>query len=286
MPSVSKILTSVLLADDTTLVKSDKNLQRLVETFNEELKHIVNWLNANRLSLNIDKTNFMIFRPKNKNELPPDITINGSKITEVNKAKFLGVIIDNKLTWNNHIKLITQKISKGIGIMIKARKYFNTITLTNLYNTLILPYISYGIQVWGSAANTHIDKILIKQKKIVRIICGDPPRTHTKPLFLKLNLMTVYQIYRYYVGVFMYKLYHNKLPIIFDMFELTSSVHAYPTRQSQSYYIQFVPSLRTQKSIRISGPKIWNCIVQKITINCKISSYKINLKKLIIAETL
>ena len=232
LSSVSEILTAILFADDTTLIDSHKNLNTLVTRFNEELIHIVQWLNANRLSLNIDKTNFMIFKPRNKNDDKPNIMINGSQIDQVNKAKFLGVIIDCNLKWNEHIKHVTQKISKGIGIIIKARKYFNCETLLNLYNTLILPYISYCVHVWGTAANVYSAKIHILQKKVVRIIDGVPPRTHSQPIFDKLKIMTIYQIYRYYVGVFMYKLYHNSLPPVFSMFTPTSNIHSYPTSQN------------------------------------------------------
>ena len=76
LSNASKILDSILFADDTTLINSDKNLDNLVNTFNAELVHVVNWLNANRLSSNIDKTHFMIFRPKNKNDENKEITIN------------------------------------------------------------------------------------------------------------------------------------------------------------------------------------------------------------------
>ena len=129
LSKASDLLTSILFADDTTLLDEDYDLTTLVNRFNEELIKIVHWLNANRLSLNIDKTNYMIFRPQNKNEENPDITINGTVINQVDKAKFLGVIIDDKLSWAEHTKYVISKISKGIGIIIKARKYFNKNTL-------------------------------------------------------------------------------------------------------------------------------------------------------------
>ena len=98
-----------------------KNLHELSTVINNELNCIIKWLNANRLSLNIDKTNFVIFRPKGKNEECPTIHINGTSILEVGYAKFLGVIIDNKLNWLEHIKCISRKIAKGTGIITKAR---------------------------------------------------------------------------------------------------------------------------------------------------------------------
>ena len=112
----------------------------------------------------------------------------------------------------NILKIVARKVSKGTGIIIKARKYFNTTTLLNLYNTLILPFISYCIHVWGAAAEIHLNKIHILQKKIIRIISGVRPRTHTKPFFDEFKVLTVHQLYNYYVGVFMYKLYHKHLP--------------------------------------------------------------------------
>ena len=194
LSNASKILTSILLADDTTLIDTSKDLEKLTKTMNEELVHIVNWLNANRLSLNIEKTNFMIFKPKNKNIDNQDIKINGSKINCVDKAKFLGVVIDNKLNWSEHTKLVTQKISKGIGVIIKARKYFNHETLLSLYNTMILPFLSYCVHVWGAASAVHLERIYILQKKIVRIICGVAPRTHSRPLFDRLGILKMNQI--------------------------------------------------------------------------------------------
>ena len=284
LSSVSKTLTSVLFADDTTLIDHDSNLTTLINRFNSELVNILNWLNANRLSLNIDKTNFMIFRPKNKNDVSPDIMISGSKINQVDKAKFLGVIIDDKLNWSNHTNHVIKKISKGIGIIIKARKYFHSETLLNLYNTMVLPFISYSIHVWGKAANTHLNKIHILQKKIIRIIKGVHPRTHSQTFFAQLKVMTIYQLYEYYVGVFMYKLYHKNLPPLFNMFERTSDIHSHSTRQYNSFYINYVPTLRSQRTVKISGAKLWNKIIGKIDINCKVGTFKTNIKKILLSS--
>ena len=284
LSNASKILTSILFADDTTLIDTDRDLNKLSKTMNEELVHIVNWLNANRLSLNIDKTNFMIFKPKNKDIDNQNIQINGSKINCVDKAKFLGVVIDNKLNWSEHTKLVTQKISKGIGVIIKARKYFNHETLLSLYNTMILPFLSYCVHIWGAASAVHLQRIYILQKKIVRIICGVAPRTHSRPLFDRLGIMTMSQIYNYFIAVFMYKLNYGLLPCIFDMLELTSDIHNYETRQSKLYYIQYVPTLRSQKTLKVVGPKIWNKITKEINSQCKISTFKNHLKKFLLSN--
>ena len=224
--SVSNLF-SILFADDTTLFYSSKSLQELATVVNNELRKVIEWLNANRLSLNIDKTNFMIFRPKGKNENCPTIQINGSSIQEVDNAKFLGITINNRLNWIEHIKCISRKIAKGTGIIIKARIAFESETLLNLYNSLIFPHISYGIHVWGTAASVHLNRLHVFQKKIVRIICGVHPRTHTEPLFKAMNILDIDQIRDYSIALFMYKMSNGMLPSIFEiMFIQTSDVHS------------------------------------------------------------
>ena len=198
------------------------------------------WLNANRLSFNIDKTNFMIFKLKGKNEICPTININGSNIQEVDNAKFLGIIIDNKLNWLEHIKCIYSKIAKGTGIIIKARKSFETETLLNLYNALIFPHISYCIHVWGNTASVHLHRLYVLLQKIIRIIYGVRPRTHTEPLYKALHILNVDQVRDYSIALFMYKLMNHMLPSTFEnMFIKTSDVHNYSTRQADMLYVQY-----------------------------------------------
>ena len=115
---------------------------------------------------------------------------------------------------------------------------------------MVLPYISYCIHVWGLTANIYKDKIHRLQKKIVRIICGVPPRTHTNPLFTELNIMTFCQLYEYFCGVFMFKLFHEKLPEIFTMFKRVSDLHSIETRQRQKCYV--IPSTPTKRAEKIS----------------------------------
>ena len=109
--SVSSILFSILFANGTTLFYSSKNLQELSDVINSELRKMIEWLNANRLSLNIDKTNFMILRPKGTEIVAlPSIHINGSSIQEVDDAKFLGIVIHNKLNILNVFHDNLQKV--------------------------------------------------------------------------------------------------------------------------------------------------------------------------------
>ena len=93
----------------------------------------------NKLSLNIEKTNFKLFMPKNFPCLKVSVVFDNHPINEVHHTKFLDVIIDNKLKWKEHIDYISKEIAKGIGVIVEARKVFDKVTLLSLYNSLILP---------------------------------------------------------------------------------------------------------------------------------------------------
>ena len=149
LPMVSSLFMPILFADDTNLFCTNDKLDALVNDINVELVKIFTWVRVNKLSLNIEKTNFMLFTPKGFSRNIDHINIDGQRIEEVRHTKFLGVILDNKLNWHAHCEYICGKMSKGIGIIIKARKVFNEATLLSLYNSLILPYLSYCIHVWG-----------------------------------------------------------------------------------------------------------------------------------------
>ena len=157
-PSIS---CQFIFADDTNLFCTGPNLHDIVCQVNQEIKIIYSWVKANKLSLNIDKTNFMLFTPKRFSRVMDVLLIDGKRIMEVNETKFLGVIIDNKLNWKPHIRYVGTKVAKGIGIILKARKVFNHETLSTLYHTFVYPYLKYCIHVWGRAHNTHLKDLSV-----------------------------------------------------------------------------------------------------------------------------
>ena len=160
----SDLFFSILFADDISVFIEGQSYTGVIETMNKELKKIVNWLNSNKLTLNIKKTHYMIFhRSRIKKKLK--ITLHNQTIFETNSLKFLGVIIDNNLKWHAHIGYIKNKISKSIGIIYKARKYTNKKTLITLYYSFIFPYLIYCNEIWGNACQTHLDPLIKLPKK-------------------------------------------------------------------------------------------------------------------------
>ena len=123
----------MLFADDTNLFYKGNKMENLVKIINGELENISLWLKINKLSLNIKKTHFIMFQRGKSTMSIPDITIDNQPIEKVGKkAKVLGVVIDSKLSWKKHICLVAGKLSKSIGVIIKAREYLNRSALLTL----------------------------------------------------------------------------------------------------------------------------------------------------------
>ena len=134
-------LCTILYADDTSVVANNKNLDKLLEILNDELHKLSIWLKANKLSLNINKTYYILFH-RARIKLPDvylNIYMNNCTLTGTECYKYLGVILDSKMSWVQHITYVKSKVSKGIGIMYQARKYLDKNSLINLYNNYIYP---------------------------------------------------------------------------------------------------------------------------------------------------
>ena len=172
LPNASRILHSILFADDTNLFYSHSDITQLINIVNTELNKLADWLNANRLLLNIQKTHYMIFS-SGKKKIPhnlPTVFISNKSITQTKVTKFLGVLLDDKLSWIPHINFITRKIAKNIGIINKMKGTFSINIMLSLYYTMIFPYLSYCNIAWGANYNTRLSKLFLLQKRILRTI--------------------------------------------------------------------------------------------------------------------
>ena len=162
----TKNLSTILFADDTNLFCSGKDINELECNINAELVHVQEWLTLNQLTLNIKKSNHIIFRTTKK-QLKKSLTLklDNKEIQRVDKTKFLGIIIDQHLTWKNHIDYITKKIIKTTGMLCRIRFYVSHVLLKILYNSLIYPYLHYGNIVWANNYPTRLMKLFKLQKK-------------------------------------------------------------------------------------------------------------------------
>ena len=251
----SDILSFILFADDSNVFFAHKNPLMLVQIINLELQKLTQWIRANKLSLNLQKTKYMIFS-NTIETLPSDIIFDDSPLECVSQIKFLGITVDNKLSWKPHILNICKTLSRNIGIINKLKNHFPSTTLFMLHSSLILPYLNYGILAWGNSNNSLLDKILILQKKSLRIICNTPLRSHTDPLFQKHKILKIKDLYLFQLGQFMYKYNNNSLPQTFNsMFQKNKSLHNNPTRRSNEFHLPLMRTLLAQTTFLYAGPR-------------------------------
>ena len=174
------VFSFTLYADDTNILYSDKDLTKIHNVVNDNLKKVCHWFKCNKLSVNSKKCNYIVFRSSSRRLELEDlyVRLNEDVIPRVDCTKFLGVIIDEQLTWKPHIAYIQNKIAKNIGIIFRLSTFMPKHVLRTLYCTLVLPYFSYCNIVWGSTYQSRLKKLCILQKKIVRIISGASYRAH------------------------------------------------------------------------------------------------------------
>ena len=140
----SDVLSFILFADDSNVFFSNKNPHTLVQIINTELNKLAQWIRANKLSLNLQKTKYMIFS-NTIETLPSQIIFDGTPLECVSEIKFLGITVDNKLSWKSHVLNICKTVSRNIGIINKLKLFLTVTSLLMLYSSLILPYFNYGI---------------------------------------------------------------------------------------------------------------------------------------------
>ena len=253
-------------ADDTTLFTSvpitDQYDPQIIDT---EVNKVYKWLCLNRLSLNINKSKFIIFHNKNKNVEPfvPVIKVNTVSVERVANFNFLGIIINENLNWNSQTGT---KIAKAVGIICKLKHFLPLYVLKTLYNSLILPHFTYGILIWGMDCNL----LFTVQKKVLRIITNSSFISHSEPIFKSLELLKLADIHKLFVLKFYYQHCHNWLPFYLQSFAFKHrlDVHHYETRNRHLLDTFKVKLKCSENSLKKVIPKLINntpqCIIDKI----------------------
>jgi hypothetical protein len=282
----SSKLSTIMFADDSNLFTSGSDLPNLTNTINQELPQLINWLRANRLSLNIAKTHFMLFGPKKK--IPPqdiNILIEGNKLRLTKSTKFLGIILDSNISWKDHIIHLSKKIAKSVGILSIARKILNQKSLIQLYYSFIYPYLTYCVLIWGNSPASTLWPVFKLQKISIRIIANLTRRNSSLQFCKKNSLLRLPEIYSLYTGIFMYKYHHSLLPEIFNnLFTQNRSIHNYNTRNATNLRIPRVKTKIGETFITKTGVHIWNNLPKTIQESNSIKIFKNSLIKVLLAK--
>ncbi len=265
MPNCSDVLNFRLFADDTKVFISDSDLSNIQKILDSEIPKLNSWLSVNRLSLNVSKTNFIIYKPPNKTEnVEINLLLANSTIKRSKSKKYLGLIFDQAMSWKSHIEYITQKISSAIGVMYRLKNYVNSEILRNVYYSIAFSHLNYGISSWGSAPPTNLNELQRKQNHCIRVVYDLDRMCNRDNMYFNNKFLKVNEIYHSECLKFVYKYHNNNIPLAFNSyFSYASDVHRYNTRYATNFNFQ-VPIIHKNFGIRspsYTGLKLWSQIL-------------------------
>jgi hypothetical protein len=194
---------------------------------------VSSWLKANKISLNPKKTEFILFHhPRKKCNYDVKLKIDGKRLYKSSVIKYLGIFLDENLTWWKQVEVVSNKLRRANGALSKLRHYVSKPVIISIYYALFQPHMSYACQVWGLRKSALSNRVFNLQKRAVRIISFSDRIAHCNPIYLELKILAFYDHVKFCSVIFIHKLINNKLPLSMnDTFNLTftASIH-HPSR--------------------------------------------------------
>ena len=241
---------------DTSLTATGKDLDVFLQ-INSELPAIYEWLCSNRLTLNLSKTKYLVFQPRQKISfnLYPLLKLADQYLEQSYSVKYLGLIIDCFLSWHEHIYHISSKISKSVNIIVKLKPHVTSQSLISIYYALVYPYLTYGCVLWGNNYEAPLSQLVRLQNKVVRIINNVPLCDHITPHYVNLGFLKLPDIVKLYTCQLFYDHLINKKSSNLNL-SLVSEQHNYATR---SVSLQHLNPESFRINIRKFCPTILGC---------------------------
>lgn len=224
----------VIYADDTTLFASNNDMNILLESSQAAQSSACNWFASNGLLCNPDKTQKLI--------------VSLSHDQQFHTVKLLGIHLDSNLDWKTHVNHLCKKLSRASFLIWKLESFVSDVYLRSSYFGLFQSHMAYGLAIWGHS--TAVNQVLLIQKKVVRTLCRADPLDHCKPLFLRLRILTVINLY--ILQVLIYTKQHMNL------FELRSNIHTYNTRGNSQLDLPQHRLAKSGNSFKINCVKFFN----------------------------
>ena len=283
LPQSSTFFKFLIFADDSTLSCSiPKNeLNSTNHKINDELEKVSEWLYSNKIGINIEKTKYILFSclhvPYNLN-----ICISSEPIERTKSTKFLGIYLDETLNFSDQTNHIASKIAKSIGVLNKIRFLPKNILLL-LYNSMVAPYILYGIRAWYGCPNYNRNRIQILQNKCIRIINNLDHRSNVDDDYLPLGILRVSSLYMHQVGYFMFNIFANgPNSEFYYIFDQNTPNHQYSTRHNGQLRLPRFDKTKCRHSMEYAGIRFWNQIPDEIKLANSPSNFKFMYKNFLL----
>ena len=273
-----------LFADDALFYVHGKDLETINTKLQKSMDNVSLWYKCNKLTLNVKKSNIMLIHRRKNINGNINVTINGAKLQQTDNVKYLGLYIDNKLQWHNHINNLCKTITKKLGMMNRTSKFVNKSTLIQMYKSFIMPSLDYADTIWSGCSKFLQHKLQVLQNRAARIIEQNFDFINTRGLDLitKLHLQTTVDRRNFRICTMIYKCIHGKVPhYLSDQIIMACDIHKYGTRQAESMSIYVKPARSDclRKSIFHLGASLWNNLPNKVKESETILSFKKNYLK-------
>jgi hypothetical protein len=296
-------LLSLLFADDTACLTSGPILKDVIRTANLELRKLSQWFRANKMAVNVSKTKYIIFKPKNKKiEIGPGEGIkfndndigepdDDSKIFDLDRIydenpvisdrsfKLLGLYLDENLSFNFHYDHVCNKLAQSNYIISKVKHLLPTNVLRSLYFSLFHSHLLYCLPIYACSSNKNTKRVKTMQKKAIRSVCGAGYNDHTDPLFNQLNILPFDKLVLYNQCTLLHSIVHEYSPRALHhtwTFNHERNIGR-ELRNEQDIYIALATSEQAKKLPFFALASIWNDLPYEKTYNNP-TTFKIWLK--------
>lgn len=278
MPEVLENVTINLFADDTLLYITGKDMNEIANKMNSELKSVVNWLDSNKLKLNVQKTKCMLINSRSRlNDV--EVFINDEKIERVYSFKYLGVMIDHKLTMNENIQFVCKKLAKKIGFFSRIARNLTFAARLNVYKTIILPHFDYCSSLLMSTNQQYLTKLQRLQNRAIKIVLRCSKFTRSTSLYEALDCMNVRQRLKFNTAKLIFKIKHGLVPeYISERVKTNGNVHGYNLRNNGDFRLPLYRKSCTQRMLLYEGLKCFNDLPSVLKEESNFKRFTINLK--------
>lgn len=273
----TKHAETVMFADDTTLTIKSKCLNEAIKLMNEDLERVFDWLNMNKLSLNVDKTKWILFlkkEHKNKN-INLELKINRQNIEKVNKIKYLGVIINEKLNVSDQVEKCTAKAAQKVNMLKRMSNKLTFDTKKIIYDTTIKTNFDYCSTLYLNATKEQVRNMQKIQNRAMRIILKCEYLTPKKFMLESLNWLSIAQRIKFNAIIMIFKIKNGLAPqYLNDNISYVSDVHNRNVRNNNDFRIPNYKTNITMKSIFYEGIKLYNELPNEIKNVTSLSTFK------------
>lgn len=271
-----------LYADDATLTYGESSYDSLKEKISDDIMKFNSWMINNKLSLNFNKTNFIIYHLRNTDtqNIFNEVCFANHKIDRVEKTKYLGMIINESLNWNDHVDLVKKKVARFVGVLRRMSYLLDEKIKKQIYFAYIHSHVIYVNPIWSSVADYKLQELQVLQNKAMKAVYNLPRLTPSKELYIgdRGGILPIKVLTEYELNLLSFKINFKLIKSKFT-FKITKDVHSYKTRIANNFRSIFSRTNCTKNSIFNRGVSLFNKLPEIVKNEKTIAVFKNSLKK-------